>query len=166
MPSSILEYGPAVLVPAAWSVVLAAVTGTIGSDPLVVAHVVMSLFLLAFLGFGWQQMDRGVFRIWRLIILIGLVVTLISLGGFLGPQPRLLAVGLYGWMVLPAAGLVQTGLAIETRGWIYVGGGLLSLLGAIIAVGVSAIGPVAGLELGIVLVGIAQTVGIVDAVRR
>lgn len=167
MLSSILENGPAVLVPAAWIVALAAVTDTIGSQPLFIAHLIMSVFLAVFAVLGWQQMTEGVFRVWRVIIAVGLAVTLLGVVGFAGTeQPRLLAMTLYGWMVLPAVGLIYTGIELETRGWVYVAGGILSILGAIVAGAVTELGSLTGLELGIIMVGIGQTAGIVDAVFR
>ncbi|MEF8901314.1 MAG: hypothetical protein V5A25_08855, partial [Halovenus sp.] len=81
-------------------------------------------------------------------------------------ETALWLVGLVGWMVLPAGGLVYTGLELPAARLVYVGGAALSLLGAGAFV-LSLAGPNGGVAaLGFALVGLGQTAGILDAVRR
>ncbi|OYR53674.1 hypothetical protein DJ70_16045, partial [Halorubrum halodurans] len=65
------ENGPAFLVPAAWIVVAGTVLGAIAEHALFVAHVVMSVLLVAFLVGSWTEMGSGSLRVWRLVILAG-----------------------------------------------------------------------------------------------
>ncbi|PSQ05394.1 hypothetical protein BRC97_09150 [Halobacteriales archaeon QS_6_71_20] len=112
------ETAPAGLVPAAWAFAIAGHLGLVGERPVLIAHVVMVVLLVAFVVLSWGDMRRGVLRAWRLVILAGIPVTLAGVGAYLAA----LAVG-----TAPSASSRIAGLA---------------------------------------LVGVGQTVGIVDAAAR
>jgi hypothetical protein len=162
------ESGPAVLVPLAWTLVGAAHVGLVAVRPLLVAHVVMVALLVAFVVLSWREMATGVLRAWRAVVLAGVPVTLAGTVGLLGasPDPTLLGVSLYGWMLLPAAGLAYTATREVTVAWPYAGGAAACLVGAAVhAAAPATVGPL-GTVVGLALVGAGQTAGIVDAVVR
>jgi hypothetical protein len=162
------ESGPAVLVPLAWTLVVAAHLGLVADRPLLVAHVVMTTLLVAFVVLSWHEMSTGVLRAWRAVILAGVPVTLAGTVGLLraSPDTALLGVSLYGWMLLPAAGLAYTGTRDVAVAWPYTGGAAACVLGVLVyAVAPASVGT-AGVVAGVALVGAGQTAGIVDAVVR
>ena len=168
------ENGPALLVPAAWGVAAGAVLGVVSSHALFVAHVVMSVLLVAFVVASWRDMATGVLRAWKLAILAGTPVTLAGVAGFLardGTVPRLaaavpgdalLAVAFYGWMLLPAPAFVYTVLRdpARRRGTVHGVAAACSVAGAVVAA--LADSPTGTLA-GIALVGLGQTAGILAA---
>lgn len=167
------ETAPAGLVPAAWAFAIAGHLGLVGERPVLIAHVVMVVLLVAFVVLSWGDMRRGVLRAWRLVILAGIPVTLAGVAGALASPPAaapLLAVSLVGWAVLPAPALWYTGReSTGTARTVDRTAAALSLAGvgaylAALAVGTapSASSRIAGLA----LVGVGQTVGIVDAAAR
>jgi hypothetical protein len=164
------ENGPALLVPAAWLVAGGAVLDVVSTRALFVAHVVMSLLLVAFVAASWRDMSDGVLRAWKLVILAGTPVTLAGVAGFLAfgdtfgvPPDALLAVSLFGWALLPAAGFVYTGRRVEAGERIYAAGAACCVAGAVVlAAAPSTTWTVAGL----VLVAAGQTAGILDATLR
>jgi len=168
------ENGPALLVPAAWSVAAGAVLGVVSAHALFVAHVVMSVLLVAFVAASWRDMATGVLRAWKLVILAGTPVTLAGVAGFLArdgtvpalaaavPADAALAVAFYGWMLLPAPAFVYTALrdSASPRSIVYHAAAACSLAGAAVAaLAASATGTVAA----IALVGVGQTAGILAA---
>jgi hypothetical protein len=160
------ENGPALLVPAAWGVAAAALTGAVSEHALFVAHAVMSVLLVAFVVASWRDMGTGVLRAWKLVIMAGTPVTLAGVAGFLalGPLPgdALLAVAFYGWMLLPAPAFVYTGLrdpAVPRSGVHHVAAAC-SVAGATVA---ALAGSPAGVVAGVALVGFGQTAGILAA---
>lgn len=155
------ETAPAALVPFAWTVVAATHLDAVTSHAIFVAHVVMSLLLATFAVTGWRDMSDGVLRVWRTIIVVGFGATAFGVVGFVADAVPLLAVSLYAWMVLPALGLLYTGRAIDGPAPSYLGGGVVTLLGA----SVYATAPSLAVA-GIGLVGVGETAGIVDAVVR
>ncbi|WP_106388644.1 hypothetical protein [Halorubrum aethiopicum] len=164
---SFRENGPAILVPAAWLVAASAVLGVVGTHALFVAHVVMSALLVAFLVGSWDEMGSGALRVWRLVVLAGTPATLAGVVGFLAldgrialPAEPLLAVALYGWILLPAAGLADTGRRVERAGRAYGLGATCCVAGA---VGVAVSGTATGTAAGLAVVGVGQTIGIVAA---
>ncbi|MFC7186424.1 hypothetical protein [Halorubrum yunnanense] len=167
---SLRENGPALLVPAAWSVAAATVLGVVSTRALFVAHVVMSALLVAFVVASWRDMATGVLRAWKLAILAGTPVTLAGVAGFLAlgdtlgtPPEPLLAVSLYGWALLPAAGFAYTGRRVEAGVRVYDVGVACCVAGAVaVAVAPSA----AWTAVGIAVVGAGQTAGILDATLR
>jgi hypothetical protein len=166
---SLRENGPALLVPAAWLVVAATTLDVVSTHALFVAHVVMSALLVAFVAASWRDMASGVLRAWKLVILAGTPVTLAGVAGFLAlgapeiPPTALLAVSLYGWALLPAAGFAYTGRRVETGARIYAAGVACCVVGAVaVAVAPSA----TWTAIGLAVVGIGQTAGILDATLR
>ncbi|MDY6817940.1 MAG: hypothetical protein SVG88_04695 [Halobacteriales archaeon] len=165
------ETAPAALVPAAWSLVTAVHLDVVALRPLLIAHLVMDVVLFVFAVTGWKDMDAGVLRVWRRILVLGLVFTL---GGTVGlaqtPMTEpLLGLAIGAWMVLPAVGLFYTGRSVHPAHspMVYHIGAALSLLGGISYFA----GPVIadGLTVrvaGLALVGIGQTAGIVLAVYQ
>ena len=168
------ENGPALLVPAAWGVAAGAVLGVVSSHALFVAHVVMSVLLVAFVAASWRDMAAGVLRAWKLVILAGTPVTLAGVVGFLArdgavpafaaavPADALLAVAFYGWMLLPAPAFVYTGLRDPAvpRSLVHHVAAACSVAGAAVA---ALAGTQTGTVAGIALVGAGQTAGILAA---
>jgi hypothetical protein len=155
------ETAPAALVPFAWTVVAAAHLDAVTTRSVFVAHLVMCLLLATFSITGWAEMDRGVLRVWRTVIVVGFVATALGVVGFVVDAASLLAVSLYAWMALPALGLLYTGRTVDGSAPAYLGGGVAAALGT----AVYAAAPSLALA-GIGLVGVGQTAGIVDAVVR
>ncbi|WP_144800093.1 hypothetical protein [Halorubrum depositum] len=166
---SLRENGPALLVPAAWVVAAATTLGVVSTRALFVAHVVMSALLVAFVVASWRDMATGVLRAWKLVILAGTPVTLAGVAGFLAlggpevPPDALLALSLYGWALLPAAGFAYTGRRVEAGARVYDAGVACCVAGAVaVAVAPSATWTAVGLA----VVGVGQTAGILDATLR
>ena len=156
------------LVPLAWAFVTAAHLEVVTEHTLFVAHVVMAVLLIGFAVTGYADMREGVLRTWWRLIAVGSLVTLSgAVGLWLEPSnSALVAVALFGWMVLPAVGFVDTGRRVSDGSWIYAAGTAGCLLGATLyAVGhfwdldTAAVG-------GLALVGVGQTAGIFDAAVR
>ena len=125
------QFGPVLMVPAAWTTAILAVNTEILPDQgLLIAHIVMSVLMTVFLLTGWKQMKEGVLKAWRTVITIGLPVTVLGALGLTEIQTELFtAVSLLGWMILPGLALVYTGKKDESFGTGYTVSGLLSLLG-------------------------------------
>lgn len=163
----IRENGPALLVPAAWVVVAAAVAGIISEHALFVAHVVMGTLLVAFVVASWNDMSSGVLRAWKLVIIAGTPATLAGIVGFLTldgtaalPGETLLAVSLYAWMVLPAAGFFYTARRVDETSLAYDTAGVCSLTGAVgVTLAITPMEVVATL----IVVAVGQTMGIAVA---
>jgi len=162
------ESGPGLLVPAAWLVVAAAHRGIVTGRSLLIAHLVMVAFIVFFLTTGWEEMNDRVLQGWRLVMVVGVAITLSGIAGFLiAPAATpLLGISLIGWMVIPAFGLFYTGIVLPEAAIIYVASGTLSIVGPIVyflsvltGIDVLAVG-------GIAVTGIGQTLGIGDAVLR
>ena len=163
--------GPALLVPAAWTVVAAAHVDLVTTRTLLVAHVVMTVLLVAFAALSYGDMREGVLSVWWLVIAAGIPVTAAGLVGLavpaLGRAGLPLAVG--GWMLLPGVALVETGREMtgDDPRTVYLAAGALCLVGALVyAGGLLAGGGQRTLVAGIVVAGVGQTAGIVDAVVR
>jgi len=168
-PSAVLrrlrENGPAVLVPLAWGFVAAAHGELVAERAVLAAHVVMCTVIAGFTALSWADMADGVLLAWRRVLVVGFVVTLAGAVGLTlpGGNAALLGVALYGWMLLPAAGLAYTGRGVDRWPRAYDAGAALSLLGAATYAAAPALPP-GGTIGGIVLVGVGQTVGILAAV--
>jgi len=162
------DAGPILLIPAAWTAAAAAQFGYLSTTGMFIAHLVMAAFITFFAVTGWSAMATGALRAWRLVLVVGLGLTLAGIAGFLGApgETVLLAVSLVGWMVLPALGLFYTGQQLLDARPLYWGGGVLSILGA--ALFVATLGPVGESVtlIAYLLVGLGQTAGILDAARR
>ena len=170
---TLTDVGPAGLVPAAWTVTIGAHVSSLVSDrTLLIALAVMDVLLLAFLLAAYSKMDGPVLRAWRGVLAGGFLVTLAGTVGLaLDPnQPVLLAISLYGWMVLPGLAYVHTGrMVTETPArYVYIAAAGLSLAGAVLY----AVGHLGGVEtaittvVGLAVVGIGQTAGIITAAAQ
>jgi hypothetical protein len=164
------ETGPVVLVPGAWLFAVLAHVGTLSHRTILIAHVVMTVLLVAFLVLSWADMTEGVLRVWRMVILVGVPVTLAGVAGLL-VRPRataLLAVALVGWMVVPALALARTApmLPSEMSGRIATVGGGLSMFGAVLYGAGWFLSAPAVVLAALACVGAGQTAGIADAVYR
>jgi len=163
----IRENGPALLVPAAWTVVAGVTAGIVSEHALFVAHVVMSALLVAFVVASWSEMGSGVLRAWKLVILAGTPATIAGVLGFLArdgtialPADPLLAVALYAWILLPAVGFLYTARRVTDTSLAYDVGAACSLAGAVgVTLAVTPIEIVGALA----VVGTGQTMGIAAA---
>ncbi|MBO4249392.1 hypothetical protein IL252_16395 [Halomicrobium sp. IBSBa] len=162
------ENGPVVLVPLAWTFAIAAHLDVLALRTVLIAHLVMDAVLVAFTVLSWSAMRRGVLRAWRLVLLVGLALTLVGTTGLLQTPPAssLLWLTVVGWLLVPAGGLAYTGRHVDRSPLAYTGGAVLSALGAIVYVAGTLVSgdplvPVAGLAVA----GVGQTAGIVAAVR-
>lgn len=174
MSDPLRENGPVLLVPSAWSVVAAAHAGAVSGRTLLIAHAVMATILLVFAVASWDEMNEGVLRAWRAVLVGGFFMTVGGTAGLVGaPVPAeeaLLAVSLYGWMLAPAAGLAYTARESEAP-YAYAVGAVLSVVGAFVyAAGSVASGALTPQQTvavaSVAVVGVGQTVGIADAVYR
>ncbi len=160
------ESGPPFLVPFAWTVVIAAHLEVVSEHAIFVAHLVMAVFLVIFAVTGYAEMREGVLRVWWTIIAVGTLITGFGIVGFWLASTALLAVALVGWMLLPAVGFVVTGRRVSTGAWRYFGGAVGCGLGAVLyVVSLGWAGDSVAI-VGLVLVGVGQTAGIVDAAVR
>lgn len=166
MLQQLRESGPGLLVPMAWLFVAGAELDVVDSQSIFIAHLVMAAFITFFLTTGWSEMASGALAGWRAVMVVGLAITVAGIAGFLVStgSTALWATSLVGWMLLPAAGLAYTGRLLGAASAIYIGGAVLSGVGAVVYL-LSLMGIGSGL-VGLALVGIGQTVGIVDAVVR
>ena len=165
------EVGPVVLIPAAWAVVAAAHLGAIGAVTdytLFIAHVVMTVLLFVFAVTGYADMQEGTLQVWWGIIAVGFFAAAAGTAGLrLGNAP-LQAVALYGWMLLPVPGLVDTGRRVTEAGVVYFGGAVLCVVGAAVYAAAPLLSVAGGQAVvaGIAAVGLGQTAGILDAAVR
>jgi len=162
------ENGPVVLVPLAWTFAIAAHLDVLAIRTVLIAHVVMDVILLAFVALSWTDMRSGVLRAWKLVILVGFVLTTIGTVGLLQTPPTepLLVLTVVGWLLVPAAGLAYTGQHVARSPRVYTTGAALSVLGALVyAVAPVFDGGTTGLVAGLAVAGLGQTAGIVAAVR-
>ncbi len=155
------------LVPLAWVFVTVAYLEVVTEHTLFMAHVVMAVLLIGFAVTGYADMREGVLYTWWVLIATGSVVTLCGVVGlWVANGSALVAVALFGWMLLPAVGFVDTGRRVSDGRWIYAAATAGCLLGATLY----ALGHSWDLETaavgGLALVGVGQTAGILDAAIR
>jgi len=155
--------GPVVLVPLAWAFVTVAHVGLVARRTLLIAHVVMATLLLAFAALSWADMRSGALLVWRRLIVAGFGLTVAGAVGLVLSVESLLWIAVVGWMLLPAAGLWDTGRRGAPSARAYLAGGALSGLGAVAYVLGAVAGEAATLT-GLLLVGGGQTLGIAAAV--
>lgn len=162
------ETAPAFLIPAAWGVVTAAHVGAVSTRPVFVMHGVMCVSLVAFAAASWREMDAGVLRTWRTVIVAGTPFAFAGLAGFVVAvgSRALFVAALVGWILVPAAGFLATARQVRAGVGVYVGGAVLCVLGvSLYAIG-TVLGPSTVATAGLVSVAIGQTAGILDAVLR
>lgn len=157
------ENGPALLVPAAWTVAAGATLGAVSTHALFIAHVVMSVLLVGFVAASRREMATGVLRAWRAVIVAGVPVTLAGVAGFALGADALLAVALYGWALLPAAGFLHTARRVPAGAWVYAVGIACCLIGV---VGLLLASTAEATAAALAVVGVGQTGGILDATLR
>lgn len=160
-----------VLVPAAWIVAAGAHADAVDRHTLLMAHVVMDMVLVAFAALSWAEMQSGVLRVWRAVLLVGLPFTLLGTYALYDPpvEAALAAPTVYAWMLVPAAGLAYTGRAVPDGDGplIYLAGAALSGLGAVVYAAAPWLPAAAAPTLaGLALVGAGQTAGIANAVYQ
>jgi hypothetical protein len=164
------ENGPVLLVPLAWTFATAAHLGAVSPRTALVAHVVMDVLLAAFAVLSWRDMRTGVLRIWRLVIVVGLGVTLVGTVAIAQSlSPALLAGTVTAWMLVPAAALWATGRRVDQTAAprVYTAGAALSALGAAGYVWWFLTGAsTTTLLVAFALVNVGQTAGIVNAVYQ
>ncbi|WP_164471756.1 hypothetical protein [Halosimplex salinum] len=167
MSRSLTDVAPALLVPAAWLVTLGAhVSPLVSRHALFVALCVMTVLLGAFAVGAREQMTGPVLGVWQGVLVLGFLITLVGAVDMAitpGSDPTL-AVTLYGWMILPALAYVATAGPVEKPfSTVYLAGAILALSGA----GTYALaGSTVEAAVGIVVVGLGQTAGIVAAVLQ
>ncbi|ERG92826.1 MAG: hypothetical protein J07HQW1_02874 [Haloquadratum walsbyi J07HQW1] len=158
--------GPALFVPLAWVVVGAAHAEYVSFQALTIAHGVMAIILAGFVVFSWSDMRSGALRTWWIIVAIGFIVTVIGLFGLLSTPPNrgLLSISLGGWMLLPAIGFIDTGRRSGAVPITTFGAAVSSIAGMVLYF--IGNGELTFTFAGLALVGVGQTIGIVDAVIR
>ncbi|WP_336336521.1 hypothetical protein [Haloarcula brevis] len=160
--------GPAVLVPLAWLLVGLAHLDVVTDRTVLVFHVVAATLITAFAVLSWDEMAAGVLRLWRDVLLVGLLLTVGGIVGLLYSPLRdpFLTTTILGWMVVPGVGLYYTGERVPAGRRAYAAGAALSVLGAAVYAGALFPAAEAALLAGIGLAMVGQTVGIVRAVRQ
>ena len=168
MLTEIRDLGPVLLVPAAWIAAAASIDGVLASEGMLIAHGVMATFIAVFAVTGWTAMSDGALRVWRLVLLVGLPITLAGVAGFFVSSAArpLFSVSLIGWMVLPAAGLACTAGHLPDARLRYLSTAALSAAGAAVAVSGLILDARPTLFIGIAVAGVGQTIGIADASYR
>ncbi|MDS0219933.1 hypothetical protein NDI54_01045 [Haloarcula sp. S1AR25-5A] len=160
--------GPTVLIPLAWAVVGLAHLDVVSDRAVLIFHVVAAVLIAAFAALSWDEMETDVLRVWRDILLVGLLLTVGGIVGLLVVQLRdpFLTTTILGWMVVPGIGLYYTGKRVVTGQRAYTAGAVLSVLGAAVYAGGLFPATNAALLAGIGLALVGQTVGIAQAVRQ
>ncbi len=170
MPSGrpIADYGPALLVPAAWVLtILAHVTTVVTDQVLLIALTVMSIVLVVFLLGARDELSEGALRPWKRVLAAGFIITVIGIVDLLATPGtnEVLAVTLYGWMVIPALGLAQTATLVERTPGRYrlfagvtMAGGVVYFVAPLVPGARNVL-----LVAGLVVVGTGQTGGVVNA---
>jgi hypothetical protein len=176
--NALTDYGPTLLVPAAWTVTLAAQASLVARRTVLIALVVMTVLLAAFAVGARREMTGPVLGLWHRVIVVGFVVTVAGTVDLLvlSGDP-LLPVTVAAWMAAPGGAYLLTARAVDKPAYrrVYLAGGACSLVGAfayVVGVAGGALGggvlagtsgPGTAMAAGIVLVGLGQTAGIVAA---
>jgi orotidine-5'-phosphate decarboxylase len=131
-------------------------------------HVVAAVLIAAFAALSWDEMETDVLRIWRDILLVGLLLTVGGVVGLLYSPLRdpFLTTTILGWMVVPGLGLYYTGKRVSTGQRAYTVGAALSVVGAAVYAGALFPAAESALLVGIALAMVGQTAGIAQAVRQ
>ncbi|KTG10367.1 hypothetical protein AUR64_12420 [Haloprofundus marisrubri] len=169
------ETGPVLLVPLAWTFATAAHLRLLEPRTVLIAHLVMDVLLFGFAALSWRDMsEHPVLRAWLAVIAVGFGITLVGTYALVtGGGEALRRATVFGWMVVPAVALLYTGRVVPTdeAPVVYTAGGALSILGgAFFADAVfggaltQVLAPDELTVLALGLVGVGQTMGIVNAV--
>jgi hypothetical protein len=165
---SLTDVGPGLLVPAAWSVTLLAHLGTVSRRTLLIALVVMDVLLVAFAVASRDEMTGPVLGTWQRVLLVGLVATVAGTADLAFRLGGVLALGtLLVWMVVPGVAYLLTGRAVASPAYrrVYLAGGVLSIAGAAVyALEPAGLAGETAVVVGLALVGVGQTAGILAAV--
>jgi len=157
------DFGPTVLVPAAWSVTLAAHLGAVSRRTLFIALCVMDVLLVAFYVTARAEMSGPVLGTWRRVLLVGLVATVAGTVDMALGTPDPVALGtLFVWMLVPGVAYLLTGREVPVSRSVYYAGGALSLVGAV-GYGLAPLAGQVAVVAGLAAVGVGQTAGIVAA---
>ena len=162
---SVTDVVPAALVPAAWTLVgLAHVTTLVSRQALGIALVVMTVLLGTFVVGTRDRMTGPVLGVWRGVLVLGFVITLVGAVDVLVTTQAdpTFGVTLYGWMILPGLAYVATAQSVDPPfSTLYLASGIFSLAGA----GTYAVaGSTVETTMGLGIVAVGQTLGIVAAV--
>lgn len=154
------RYGPVGLVPLAWSFAAVALyTPRVSERTLLIALGVMSVVFAVFA--PQREMGEGLLRIWRYVLVAGLAVTLVGVADLLvTPADPYLWVVLYGWMLIPAAGLAWTGLGGAPAPRAYLAFAAVSLLGTVAYAVGSQLALLTVEGAGLAAVGLGHTAGV------
>jgi hypothetical protein len=105
----LLERGPVLAIPAAWSVTALSLSDMIDGmtfvPPMLVVMLAAQLF---FLYQGWEDMDSGALRGWRLVIMAGVPFTLAGLAGIYYNRMLLSIISITYWLKAPGVGMAYT----------------------------------------------------------
>jgi hypothetical protein len=166
MLRTLRENGPVVLVPLAWTFAIAAHRDLLSLRTVLIAHLVMDAVLIGFTALSWDDMRAGVLLTWRRVLVAGTVVTLAGTAALLAEpvlEPILAGV-VVAWLVIPAAGLADTGRRVDVYPRAYLVGAALAGFGTVLYVAGIATGTLAVTTAGLAIGGLGQTAGIVAAV--
>lgn len=161
------ETAPVALVPLAWTFAALAHLELLARHTAFVAHVVMTVILVAFAALSWRDMQaHPVLRAWLAVIVAGAGITLLGTYALATDAAEtLLRATVFGWLLVPALALAYTGRVLPSADapWVYTVGGALSTVGAVAFLYGSLAGDALALP-AIALAGVGQTAGIVNAV--
>ena len=161
--------GPIVLVPLAWTFVTAAHLGYVDGRTFLIGHLVMNAVFVLFTVGSWREMRSGVLYAWKLVLVVGTGVTLAGTAGLAATPPDvpLLSVMLTAWMLVPAAAFVYTARHVTEKPDVYRVAAALSVAGWVAYFcGPLVLSGTAPALVGLTLVNVGQTAGIVTAVSQ
>jgi len=160
-----VSYLPALLIPLAWLVTLLHNYELVGLRSIEIMHIVMLVFLPLFLYVGWERLNKGVLKIWRNVIVAGLMFTVLGSAGIfynLGASLTFFPELIY-WAIVPGIATVYTSWKAEwNNNLLY--SGLIGTVGGILFTTYIYTGLVP-LWVGVVLLGIGQKYSILTAIR-
>jgi hypothetical protein len=159
---------PAGLVPLAWGFAGAALfTTLVDRRTLLIGLVVMGSVFAVFA--AHPRMGEGALATWRAVLAAGVLLNATGVVGALAlADPTVpFAVTLYGWAVVPAAGMLRTRRALPGRPDRYLLFAALSVGGAglVVLAGLFPAPVVVGAA-GVAAVGLGQTASVFDAAAR
>ncbi len=164
----IRQYGPIVLIPAAWLVSLGTIFLSLPVYWVENMYYVMSVFLIGFIYFSWRQMVKDpVLNIWRKIIAAGILFTLIGVLSFHTAfySDLMASISMLYWVIAPGLGCYTSATHMQKYSDIYRGIGLASVFSFLAVAG----GIISGFEFflgaGIVLAALIQSLSIFIAAK-
>ncbi len=118
----IREYGPILLIPAAWIMTfLTLLYPGVSSYWIEHMHYFITVFLLAFAATSWRKMSGPVLKTWRNVIALGIVATGLGALSFHTTQfSELLAgVSIFYWLLAPGVAAYYTNESLENHSKAY-----------------------------------------------